>query len=116
MTKLLLRWFVLSVALWLASYLLPGVHIEGDAFTYAGIAVIFGLINATLGTLTRIFTLPLTFVTLGLWLIGINALMLLVTDNLSTSLRIESFWWAVGAAIVVGFTSTVINSVANLKK
>jgi putative membrane protein len=116
MTKLLLRWFVLSVALWLASYLLPGVHIEGDAFTYAGIAVIFGLINATLGTLTRVFTLPLTFVTLGLWLIGINALMLLVTDNLSTSLRIESFWWAVAAAIVVGVTSTVINSVANLKK
>ena len=116
MSRLLIRWLALSVALWLAAYLLPGVHVSGDAFTYAGIAVIFGLINATLGTLTRIFTLPLTFLTLGLWAIGINALMLLVTDNISDALTIDGFWWAVAASIVIGVSSAVINSIFNKAK
>lgn len=116
MIKLLIRWAVLSVALWLAAYLLPGVYVEGNAFTYAGIAVIFGLVNATLGTLTRIFTLPLTFLTLGLWSIGINALMLLVTDSFSDALNIDGFWWAAGASIIIGVSSAALNTFANKVK
>lgn len=114
MTKLILRWVSLAVAFWVAAYFMSAnVVISGDWLTYAGIAFIFGLVNATIGTLTRIFTFPITFLSLGLWLVLINAGMLVLTDQLSDSLRISSFGWAVVASIVISVVSTVVNSIFN---
>ena len=112
MIKLLLRWISLSVAVWVASVLLAEqVHIKGDWLTFAGIAFCFGLANATVGAVVRLFTLPLTFLTFGLWLIAVNALMLLLVDRFSDSMRVESFAWAVVAAVIISIVSAVINKV-----
>ena len=114
MTKLILRWVSLAVAFWVAAYFMSAnVVIKGDWLTYAGIAFIFGLVNATIGTLTRIFTFPITFLSLGLWLVVINAIMLVITDQLSDSFAVTNFGWAVLASIVISFVSTVVNSAFN---
>lgn len=114
MIKLLLRWASISVAFWAAATLLgESVQISGDWLTYAGIAFIFGLVNATIGTLTKLFTFPLTFLSLGLWLWAVNALMLLVTDYFSDSLLIENFGWALVASLIISVVSAVINKVVD---
>ena len=119
MKSLLIRWVALGAAFWIAARYLTGVHVANNDFlTFAGLALIFGLVNATLGTVTKIFTFPITILSLGMWTIAVNALMLLFTDTLSDSLHIESFWWAVAGALVIGISSAIINNVlsAFLKK
>ena len=114
MTKLILRWVSLAVAFWVAAYFMSAhVVITGDWLTYAGIAFIFGLVNATIGTLTRIFTFPITFLSMGLWLVLINACMLLITDQLSDSFSVSNFGWAILASIVISVVSTVVNGAFN---
>ncbi len=81
MKSLLIRWLALGAAIWGAAYFIPGIEVKnGDFLTYAGIALIFGLVNATLGTLTKILTFPITILSLGLSMLVINSAMLLVTD------------------------------------
>jgi putative membrane protein len=111
MKKLLSRWVSLSVAFWLATFALAGIQVTGDAFSFIGIAFVFGLVNATAGNLLRLFTFPITFLTLGLWSVVVNALMLLLTDSLSDNLSIAGFWWAVAGAVVIGIASAIINRV-----
>lgn len=113
MVRLLLRWISLSLAIWLAAYLLTGVSVTGGWMTYAWVALVFGLVNATVGALTKLFTFPITFLTLGLWSFVVNALMLLLTDNISDALAIESFWWALGAAVVISVASAIVNKVVD---
>lgn len=113
MTKIIGRLLSLSVAFWVATEMLPGVYVNGDLFTYVGLAFIFGLVNLTAGNLLRLFTFPITFLTLGLWSVVVNALMLLATDGFSDALFIETFWWALAAAVVIGFAAAVVNRVFN---
>jgi putative membrane protein len=93
--------------------LLPGVTVSGDLFTYIGLAFIFGLVNLTAGNLLRLFTFPITFLTLGLWSVVVNAMMLLATDSFSDALLIETFWWALAAAVVIGMAAAFVNRVFN---
>jgi putative membrane protein len=111
MVNILGKWLSLSVAFWAAESLLPGVSVTGDAFTYVVIAFIFGIVNVTAGNLFRLFTLPMTLLTLGLWSIVVNALMLLATDSFSDALFVDGFWWALAGALVIGFASSVVNKV-----
>ena len=110
MKSLLIRWAALGAAFWVAARLLDGVHVTNNDFlTYAGMALIFGLANASLGNLMKLITFPFTLLTLGISAIAVNALMLLLTDRLSDSLTIENFGWAMAAAVVIGLCSAFIN-------
>lgn len=112
MKSLLIRWIALGAAFWVAARFITGMQIaNNDFFTYAGLALIFGLINATLGSITKLVTFPITFLTFGLWAVAINAVMLLVTDAVSDSLKFDSYLTAFIAAIVIGVSSAVVNSV-----
>ena len=116
MKKLLLKWFSLSVAIWVASQLLHDhLQISGDWLTFAGIAFIFGLINALVSPLVKVFTFPLTFFSLGLWLLAVNGLMLLLTDHFSAALTVENWGWAILATIVISLVSGAINRVLDGK-
>ncbi|HET6850241.1 MAG TPA: phage holin family protein [Gaiellales bacterium] len=106
---LLVRWVVLALAFAVTAWLINGMTVNGGALDYLWLALLFGVINAVLGTLVRIFTLPLTIVTLGLFSIVVNALMLLVTDALSTSLSIDGFGTAILAAITLSIVSVIMD-------
>jgi putative membrane protein len=106
---LLIRWAILAGAFAITAWLLDGMDVSGGFWGYVWIAALFGVVNAVIGTIVRILTLPLTLLTLGLFLIIVNALMLSLTDWLSDHLTIDEFWWtAIWAAIILSITSVVL--------
>ena len=97
-----------AVAIWIATLIVPGIHVYGGAITYLWIGILFGLVNAILGTILRVLTIPLILLTLGLMSFAITVAMLALTASLSSKLDIDGFWSAVGAAFVVAIVSAVI--------
>lgn len=102
---LLTRLVVSSLAVFVADWLLPGVTI--DSFTTAiGVAIVLGILNATLKPLLIIITIPLTFLTLGLFLLIINAIIIGVADQWVDGLHVKSTW----TAILFSFLISTISS------
>jgi putative membrane protein len=106
---LLVRWVILAVTIGLAALLLPKVDVDGGAFALMGIALVFSLVNVLLGTILRILTLPLTVMTLGLFALVVNAVLVSVTDWISDDLSVDGFLPAFLAAILISVVSTVLN-------
>ena len=104
MVGFLLRAVITALALWVASQLLDGMH-----FTTTGklaiAAVLLGLVNAIVRPIAFILTLPITVVTLGLFLLVLNAMMIGLVAWLVPGFTIAGFWTAVGGAIIVGLVS-----------
>ncbi|HUY61415.1 MAG TPA: phage holin family protein, partial [Candidatus Dormibacteraeota bacterium] len=91
------------------AWVLHGIVISGGVFGLLGVALLFGLVNAVLGTVLRLLTLPIRLLTLGLFTFLINALLLLVTANLSSNLRVANFLTALEAAVIISVVSTLLN-------
>ena len=110
--RLLVNWFLSALSLLIVSRIMPGFHLRG--FTAALIAaLVIGLVNATLGLFLKIITLPLTFLTLGLFWWVINAVMLLVASAfLSPDFVVTGFWPAFWGAIVLSLINMVLKALA----
>ena len=107
---LLIRWAVLAGAFAITAWLLSGMDVSGGVWGYIWVSALFGIVNAIIGTVLRILTLPLTLLTLGLFSLVINALMLQITDGLSSHLTIDEFWWtAIWAAIILAIVSVILD-------
>jgi putative membrane protein len=105
---LALGWLLLAAAFAITAWLIDGMDISGGFWGYVWVSAIFGLVNAILGTILRILTLPLTLITLGLFSVIVNALLLSITDALTDSLTIDEFWWtAIWAAIVLAVVTVI---------
>jgi len=115
LVALLIRWAVLALAFAVTSALLSGMDVSGGFGSYLSVALLFGVVNALLGTLLRIVTLPLTILTLGLFAIVINAALLELTDALTSHLTIDEFFWtAIWAAIILAVVSVALELVLSL--
>lgn len=110
--RLLLNWLLSAISLLIVSYVVPGFRVQG--FTAALLAaLIIGLVNATLGLFLKIVTLPLTFLTLGLFWWVINALMLMFASALlAPRFVVLGFWPAFLGAIVLAFINMLLKAVA----
>ena len=104
MTGFVLRCAIVALGLWLATRMLPGLQFD-TAGTLLAAALLLGIVNAVIRPIAIVLTLPLTLVTLGLFLIVINAGMLGLVALLLSGFTISSFWTAVGGALVVSVTS-----------
>lgn len=109
--RLLARWGALALAFWVATYFVSGIKVEGGVKTYLWVALLFGLINALLGSLVRLITLPVTFLTFGLFLIVINAAMLQLTANWSHKLTIDDTWSTILASIIISVVTSVLGKI-----
>lgn len=110
---LLIRWAVLAGAFAITASLLGGMDVSGGFWGYVWVSALFGIVNAFVGTVVRILTLPLTLLTLGLFLIIVNALMLELTDAITDHLTIDEFWWtAIWAAIILSLVTVVLEAIA----
>jgi putative membrane protein len=107
--KLILRWLVLSISIWVVAATVPGIHVTGGVKTYLWIALVFGLINAVLGTLIKLLTFPLSLLTFGLFLIVINAGMLALTAKWTSSLTIDGFWSAFFGALIISLIGQILS-------
>jgi putative membrane protein len=104
MRGFLLRWAISALGLWLADQLLAGISFDSPG-TLAAAALLLGIVNAIVRPLAVFFTLPATLVTLGLFLLVINAAMLGLVAALLDGFHIASFWSALGGWMVVSLTS-----------
>lgn len=107
--RLILRLLINAAALWVAATLVDGVVLEGNWWSLLIIAVIFGVVNAVIRPIVKLFSLPLLFLTLGLFTILINTLMLYITSWLSSNLTINSFLGAILASIIISAVSFVLS-------
>jgi putative membrane protein len=100
MLRLLVRWILHTVALFVVAWLVPGFHIRSIASALVAV-VIIGLLNATLGLLLKIVTLPLGILTLGIFFLVINAVILRLASSIVPGLVVSSFGAAfIGAAVL----------------
>lgn len=105
--SLLTRLIISSLSVFLAGWFLPGVQIDG--FTTAiGIAVVLGLLNVTLKPLLVIITIPITFMTLGLFLLVINAIIIGVADQWIDGLHVKSTWTAILFSFLISLISSLL--------
>ncbi len=108
-----IRLLVNAAALWVATQIVPGVTYDGGVVPFLCVALVFGVINATLRPVTKVITFPLIILTLGLFALVVNGLMLWLTSSLSASLgigfHVTGFWPAFFGALVVSIVSAVLS-------
>jgi putative membrane protein len=111
--SVLLHWILNAAALWAAAAIIPGLDFTGGPGKLLLVAAVFGIVNSTLRPLLTILTCPLIVLSLGLFTLVINALMLLVTGWLSESwnlgFAVSGFWAAFFGGLVVGLVSMVLS-------
>ncbi len=109
MLNLILRWIASAVSLLIVAYFVPGIHVNGF-YTALIAAVVFGLINGTLGAIIKFLTFPFLMLTLGLLSLVINALMLMLTAQLVDGFQVTGF----GAAFIGSILLTITNAVLRM--
>ena len=103
MTGFVLRVAIVALGLWLATQILPGLYFA-SAGTLLAAALLLGIVNAVVRPIAVVLTLPITLLSLGLFLLVINAAMLGLVALLLSGFQISGFWTAVGASLIVSLT------------
>ncbi len=109
--SLLVKWILSAVAVLIAAYILPGVAVA-SFWSALIVAVILALLNAILRPILVILTIPITIVTLGLFLLVINALIILLTDSLIDGFSVSNFWWALLFSFLLSILGALFDDIA----
>ncbi len=107
--KILVHWFLSAVAVWLVSQIVPGFEVSSLGAALIA-AVVIGLVNATLGIILKLLTLPFTIMTLGLFWLVINGLMILVAAQFVPGFVVTGFLPAFFGAIVLSLLNMVLKA------
>jgi putative membrane protein len=111
--RFLIRLVATAIALLAAAWLVPGIVVTGGVWTYLAVALIFGVINATIGTVLKVMTCPLIVLTLGLFTLVINGLMLQFSawwaKLFGLGFSVSGFWAAFFGALIVSVVSAVLS-------
>jgi putative membrane protein len=114
--RLLLRWLISSLAIFAATWLVPGIAFSGPGWQIGVVALVFGLLNALLRPLIYLLTCPLVLLTLGLFGLVINAVMLGLTsalaDQLNIQFHVDGFWPAFFGGLVISIVTTLLTALA----
>lgn len=109
----LVRWIVNAAALWVATRLVPGVTYDDGWLPFLAVALVFGVVNAFIRPVVRFLAFPFIILTLGIFSIVINGLMLWLTsgvaDALGLGFHVQGFWAASLGAFVVSVVSTLLS-------
>ena len=109
---LLIVWASLAVAFAVTEWLVPAVDVDGGVLTYIGVAALFGLVNALIGSVLRLLSIPLLLITFGLFALVINAALLGITAGLTDVLDVGGFFSTVVAAFLISVVSAAVGWVA----
>lgn len=105
--NIFIRWIINAVAILILAYLLPGVGVDGF-WSALIISLVLAVVNIFVKPLLIILTLPATVITLGLFLVVINALMILLVDRLVDGFRVSGFWWALVFSILLSLLNSFL--------
>lgn len=112
--RLLVTWGVIAVAVGVAAAIVPGIDIHGGFFTLLWVALLFGLVNAILGPILHLLSLPLTVLTLGLFALVVNGVLLAITAGLSDKLDVGGFLGTILGALVIAVVTAVLGFFTHL--
>lgn len=104
MAHLLIHWAISAISLMVVAYIVPGISVDGLAPALIA-PIVIGLVNATVGLVVKIVTFPFAILSLGLFLLVINALMLMLAASLVPGFAVAGFWSAFLGAIVMSLVS-----------
>ena len=109
MWSLIIHWLISAASLVIVAYLIPGIQLQGIGPALIA-PIVIGLINATIGLIVKIVTFPITIISLGFFLLVINALMLMFAAFLVPGFAVAGFWSAFFGAIVLSIVSMILRS------
>jgi putative membrane protein len=113
--RLLINWLLSALAVWLVSQFISGFHVSGPIAALIA-ALVIGFVNATLGLALKIITFPLTILTLGIFWLVINALMLKVASAVVPGFHVDNFASAFWGAIVLSLVNMLFRWLAGTAK
>ncbi|NHQ60507.1 phage holin family protein [Chlorobium sp. BLA1] len=113
MMSILIQWLINALAVYATAHLLEGIHIKSFGAAIL-VALVLGLVNALLRPVLVFFSIPFIILTLGLFLLVINALLLQLSASIVGGFTIDSFWWAIGGSVVISLISWILSSLLNL--
>lgn len=105
--NLIVKIIISSLAVFLSAYLLPGVGVD-SYITAIWVAIVLALLNGFLKPLLVILTIPATVLTLGLFLLVINAAIILLADNFVDGFYVDGFWWALLFSLVLSVVTSLM--------
>ncbi|HEY0297458.1 MAG TPA: phage holin family protein [Bordetella sp.] len=108
--SLILVWILNAVALLVVAYLLPGITVASFGSALIA-ALVLGLLNMLVKPVLVLLTLPITIVTLGLFLIVLNALLFWLAGSILRGFQVSGFWWAAGGAILYSIISGLLSRI-----
>jgi putative membrane protein len=107
---IIVKILITGVAALVAAYLLPGVHIEGYV-TALLLAIVLAVLNAIVRPILVFLTIPVTILTLGLFLLVINALIILLADYLVAGFEVDGFFWALIFSLVIAVIEAILDMI-----
>ena len=110
MTNFIWRWLCNAIALLLVAYLLPNIYLDGAGAALVA-ALLLGIINAVIRPVCMLLSLPINFLTLGLFTFVVNAAMLKIVDFLMEGFATGNFWSTVLAAVLLSIISGFLTSI-----
>ena len=111
--NILIQWLINALAVYATAHILSGIHIKSFGAAIL-VALVLGLVNALLRPVLVFLSIPFIIVTLGLFLLIINALLLQLSASIVGGFTIDSFWWAVAGSLVISLISWALSSLFNL--
>lgn len=109
MKEFLLRWFVTTLSVLGATWLIPGISYDTTG-TLLGAALLLGIVNALVRPVLLLLSLPFIIVTMGFFILVINALLILFVSKVIPGFHVAGFWTALFAGIVIGLISWLLSS------
>ncbi len=109
MLKLLISWLIVTGAILLAAYLLPGVRVRSVG-SAAVAAAVLGIVNLILKPIAMFLAFPITILTLGLFIFVVNALLFWLVAALAPGFEVKNFWSALFGALIVSIVSYITNA------
>jgi putative membrane protein len=104
---MIMRIIITAIVAFGLSYILNGIHID-TFWTAIILAIVLALLNAIVKPILILLTLPITIVTVGLFLFVINALIILIADELLSGFETDSFWWALLFGLLLSFLTSLM--------
>lgn len=108
--KLLVRWVISAIAIILSAYLLTGIHVR-NFVTALVIALVLGILNTLVKPILFFLTLPITLLTLGLFALVLNALMVLLASSIVPGFSVDGFVWALLFSIVLSLLNALLGKI-----
>ena len=110
----IIKFLLTGLAVLLTAYLLPGVHVENYGYALL-VALVLSIANAFVKPILIIFTIPLTVLTLGLFLLVINAIIILIVDYFVPGFNVDGFWWALAFSLILSVFNSLFGDLTSDK-